>query len=230
MPNLTPPIRNVAEAAAYRDRILAVLPIDNDFQPLMTLYLTETTTVADIQAASASGFVVACKLYPAGATTNSAYGVRDITAIAPVLAEMQRLGLVLCVHGEVTSETLDVFEREAEFVRTVLPKLLADFPTLKIVLEHATTAVAVAAVESASGGRLAATLTPQHLLYSRNALFADAKIRPDYFCLPLLKREGDRRELLRAVHGSAKHLFFAGTDSARHTRDRKLARRVAPVF
>lgn len=223
MPNLTPPVRKVADAAAYRDRILAALPEGTSFTPLMALYLTEETTAADVAEAGACDFVVAYKLYPAGATTNSASGVRDVGNVADALSAIEAAGLVLCVHGEVTDPSLDVFEREAVFVRTVLPRILSGYPRLKVILEHATTAVAAKAIAAEAGsGRLAATLTPHHLLHSRNSLFAGAKIRPDYFCLPLLKREDDRQALLAAIKGPHRRLFFAGTDSAPHTRGSKL--------
>lgn len=224
MPNLVPPIVTVKDAMLYRTRILAALPPTCQFQPLMTLYLTDNTSVADIRDAADCPHVVACKLYPAGATTNSAFGVTSLHNIQSVLLEMERVGLVLCVHGEVTDPNIDIFEREERFVADVLPTLLRNFPRLRIVLEHATTAAAVTAVENAtqSGAFLAATLTPHHLLHSRNALFAGARIHPDMFCLPILKREDDRQELLRAATGNYSHRFFAGTDSAPHTRDKKL--------
>jgi dihydroorotase len=227
MPNLQPPVRTLADAEAYRSRILAALPSGTPFKPLMTLYLTDTTTPEDIRAAAASGFVPAAKLYPAGATTNSALGVTSLDAIADVLSAMQDSGMVLCVHGEVTRDSatgadVDVFDRETKFVRDVLPGLLATFPTLRVVLEHATTADAVAIVQATPGNRLAATLTAHHLLYSRAALFAGAKIHPHMFCLPVLKRERHRRALLAAAAGDDRGLFFAGTDSAPHVRGAKL--------
>lgn len=224
MPNLVPPIRTVSEAASYRARILAALPHGSTFQPLMSLYLTDNTTVDEIKQASESSFVIACKLYPAGATTNSSSGVSNIDNIRPVLRAMQDLDLVLCLHGEVTKSTIDMFDREKTFINDILPALLSDYPRLRIVLEHATTAAAVEAVEAAAaaGSFLAATLTPHHLVHSRNALFQGARLHPDMFCLPILKREDDREALLRGISGPYSHRFFAGTDSAPHTRDSKL--------
>lgn len=227
MPNLQPPVRTVADAEAYRSRILAALPKNASFTPLMTLYLTDSTTPEDIRAAAASGFVPAAKLYPAGATTNSALGVTSLSNIAPVLSAMAETGTVLCVHGEVTKDDLtgedvDVFDRETKFVRQVLPDLLSSYPTLKIVLEHATTEDAVLAVQATPGNRLAATLTAHHLLYTRMALFAGAKVHPHMFCLPVLKRERHRQALLRAIANDDRGVFFAGTDSAPHVRSAKL--------
>ena len=188
----------------------------------MTLYLTDHTTPADIKAAFASRAVVACKLYPAGATTNSALGVTSLDNVSPALAAMQHVGMVLCIHGEATASDIDVFDKEAHFVKHTLPKLLADFPTLKIVLEHVTTADAAEAVTRAPGNRLAATITPHHLLYSRQAIFAGAKIHPHMFCLPILKRETHRQALLKAILEDDEGKFFAGTDSAPHTSDAKI--------
>jgi dihydroorotase len=222
MPNLQPPVRTTADAAAYRARIMATLPADSQFQALMTLYLTDQTSAEDIVEAKTSGFVVACKLYPAGATTNSFLGVTSLESIAPALSAMQDCGMILCVHGEVTGADVDVFDREPEFVSNVLPSLLATYPTLKIVLEHVTTRQAAEMVMSTLGNRLAATITAHHLLYSRSALFAGAKIHPDMYCLPILKREGHRQALLAAVANDDRGLFFAGTDSAPHARGAKL--------
>ncbi len=224
MPNLVPPVTTVTDAMQYRSRILAALPPDAKFEPLMTLYLTDNTTVADIRDAADCPHLLACKLYPAGATTNSAFGVTSLENIRSVLLEMERVGLVLCVHGEVTDPGIDIFEREELFITNILPMLLSSYPRLRIVLEHATTAVAVSAVENAAenGALLAATLTPHHLLHSRNALFDGARIHPDMFCLPILKREHDRKELLRGATGKYSYRFFAGTDSAPHTREKKL--------
>lgn len=228
MPNLQPPVRTLADAEAYRSRILAALPKESSsFQPLMTLYLTDATTPETIRTAAASGIVLAAKLYPAGATTNSAMGVTSLTKIATVLSAMEEVGMVLCVHGEVTrdgatGEDIDVFDRETTFVRQVLPGLLSSYPKLKIVLEHATTADAVEVVQSTPGNRLAATLTAHHLLYSRAALFAGAKVHPHMFCLPVLKRERHRQALLRAIATDERGVFFAGTDSAPHVRSSKL--------
>ena len=213
MPNLKPPVTTTAAALAYRSRILAALPAGVDFEPLMTLYLTDLTTPAEIDAAVASGVVHAVKLYPAGATTNSDAGVTDLARVAPALARMAALGLPLCVHGEVTDPSVDIFEREPVFVQAVLAPLLAAHPTLRLVLEHITTREAAEFV-AAAGPNVAATITAHHLLYNRNALF-EGGLRPHRYCLPVLKAEADRQALLAAVaSGSPK--FFAGTDSAPH--------------
>jgi dihydroorotase len=227
MPNLQPPVRTLADAESYRSRIMDALPDGSTFCPLMTLYLTDSTTPEDIRAATASGFIPAAKLYPAGATTNSAHGVTSLSKIAAVVSAMQDAGMVMCIHGEVTrdgatGEEVDVFDRETTFVKEVLPGLLADYPTLKIVLEHATTADAVDIVQATPGTRLAATLTAHHLLYSRMALFAGAKVHPHLFCLPVLKRERHRQALLQAIANDERGVFFAGTDSAPHVRSAKL--------
>ncbi len=212
MPNLRPPVTTAAQAQAYRERILAALPAGADFQPLMTLYLTDNTAPQEIAAARAAG-VVAVKLYPAGATTNSDAGVTDICKTYATLEAMQREGLLLLVHGEVTDGEIDVFDREAVFIERVMQPLRRDFPELKVVFEHITTQEAAQYV-AASDRFTAATLTPQHLLYNRNALFTGG-LRPHYYCLPVLKREQHRQALLRAVaSGSPK--FFLGTDSAPH--------------
>lgn len=220
MPNLRPPIRTAADAIAYRNRILAALPEGSasHFQPLMTLYLTDATSEEDIVQAKKSDIVVACKLYPAGATTNSALGVTNIKRIYPALEAMQKEGLVLCLHGEATGDDIDVFDREEQFVKTTLPTILESFPTLKVVLEHATTKEAVDIVRSTPGNRLAATITPHHLLYSRQAIFEGSKIHPHMFCLPVLKRERHRKALLDAIASDTEGKFFAGTDSAPHPR------------
>lgn len=222
MPNLKPPIRTLADAQAYHKRITEAIPENSGFTPLMTLYLTDDTTSEDITTAFNSGLVRACKLYPAGATTNSALGVTSLDAIAPALSAMQTIGMVLCVHGEVASPDVDMFDREAEFVTNVLPKLLSTYPTLKVVLEHVTTSNAVEAVLATPANRLAATITPHHLLYSRQALFEGAKLRPHMFCLPVLKREAHRLALVRAIAEDEDGRFFAGTDSAPHTQDSKI--------
>lgn len=222
MPNLKPPVRTVADAAAYRERILAALPDDVSFTPLMTLYLTDHTTPEDIQAAHVSGFVKACKLYPAGATTNSSFGVTSMDKVSDALRAMEQVGMVLCVHGESTAANVDIFDKEAEFVRTILPKVLSDFPSLKIVLEHVTTAEAVEVVNNTPGKRLAATITAHHLLYCRQAIFAGAKIHPHMFCLPVLKRETHRQALLSAIADNKDGKFFAGTDSAPHPESSKV--------
>lgn len=218
MPNLKPPVATVADAAAYRQRILDNLPADMNFTPLMSLYLTDHTSVQEITAAKESGFIVACKLYPAGATTNSHSGVTDISKIYPVLAEMARVGLLLLVHGEVTDQSIDIFDREATFIEQYLRKVVNDFPNLKIVMEHVTTKDAVDFVNSC-GPNVAATITAHHLLYSRNAIFSGG-INPHMYCLPILKRETHREALVAAaISGSPK--FFAGTDSAPHPKHTK---------
>jgi dihydroorotase len=220
MPNLKPPVTTVAQAAAYRERILAALPAGLDFTPLMTLYLTDATPAAEIERARESGFVHAVKLYPAGATTHSDAGVTDLARCRAALARMEALGLPLLVHGEVTDPAVDVFDREAVFVERVLAPLLRDFPDLKLVLEHVTTREGVDFVR-AQGGNVAATLTAHHLLLNRNSLFVGG-IRPHHYCLPVLKREAHRQALLAAAtSGSPK--FFLGTDSAPHARGTKEA-------
>ncbi len=212
MPNLRPPITTAAQAAAYRERILAALPEGSDFQPLMTLYLTDNTPVDEIKRAKDAG-AVALKLYPAGATTNSDAGVTDIRKTYKTLEAMQREGLLLLVHGEVTDPEIDVFDREAVFIDRVMQPLRRDMPELKVVFEHITTKEAAEYVASADA-YTAATLTPQHLLYNRNAIFMGG-LRPHYYCLPVLKREQHRLALLAAAtSGSTK--FFLGTDSAPH--------------
>jgi dihydroorotase len=220
MPNLKPPVTTVALADAYRQRILAALPRESGFAPLMTLYLTDNTPPAEIDAAKASGFVHAVKLYPAGATTNSDAGVTDLKKCAATLARMEALGLPLLVHGEVTEATVDVFDREAVFIERVLTPLLKDFPRLKLVLEHITTSEGVNFV-LAQGSNVAGTLTAHHLLLNRNAIFAGG-VRPHHYCLPILKRETHRLALLAAAtSGSPK--FFLGTDSAPHAKSTKEA-------
>jgi dihydroorotase len=212
MPNLRPPVTTAEQALAYRGRILAALPPGADFQPLMTLYLTDTTTPEAVRRAKAAG-VVAFKLYPAGATTHSDAGVTDIRRCDAALEAMQREGLLLLVHGEVTDPAVDVFDREAVFIDRVMAPLRRRLPELKVVFEHITTADAVAYVAQ-SDAFTAATLTPQHLLYNRNALFTGG-LRPHWYCLPVLKKERHRQALLRAAtSGSAK--FSLCTDSAPH--------------
>lgn len=218
MPNLKPPITSIDEAAAYREKILAALPDRAAFTPLMTLYLTSKTTQAQIRTAADSGFIVAAKLYPAGATTNSDSGIQRIKDLYPIFETMQDSGLVLAVHGEVPNGSVDVFEREAKFIDWYLQPLCEQFPSLKIILEHVTTRVGVQFVEQAREG-IAATVTPHHLLMNRNALF-DGGIRPHHFCLPVLKHERDREALIRAAT-SGNPRFFLGTDSAPHTREHK---------
>ena len=214
MPNLAPPVTTVEAGKAYRDRILAALAPELDFTPLMTCYLTDTLDPAEIERGHAEGVFTAAKLYPANATTNSAHGVTDIKHIYPVLEVMQRAGMPLLVHGEVTSPEIDIFDREAVFIDRVLSRVVADFPELKIVFEHITTADAVAFVESADPN-IGATITPHHLIFSRNAMF-EGGMRPHKYCLPVAKRETHRLALRKAAtSGNTK--FFLGTDSAPHT-------------
>ncbi len=218
MPNLKPPVTTVAMAAAYRERILAARPAGSGFQPLMTLYLTDNMPPAEIDAARASGFVHAVKLYPAGATTNSDAGVTDLSKCAATLARMEQLGVPLLVHGEVTDPAVDVFDREAVFIASVLAPLVREYPRLRLVLEHVTTAEGIAFVR-AGGANIGGTLTAHHLLLNRNAIFAGG-IRPHHYCLPVLKREAHRRALVdAAISGSPK--FFLGTDSAPHAQAAK---------
>jgi len=218
MPNLKPPVTTVPAAAAYRARIRAALPPDSAFEPLMTLYLTDHTSAEEIARAKASGFVHAVKYYPAGATTHSDAGVTAIERAYPALAAMERSGVVLSIHGEVTDPDVDVFDRERVFVDRLLTRIVRDFPALRIVLEHITTSEAAAFV-AAAGPRVAATITPQHLLYSRNALFLGG-VRPHFYCLPILKRDSHRKALVAAA-ASGNPKFFLGTDSAPHARETK---------
>ena len=218
MPNLVPPVRNVDDARAYRERILAALPPGSHFQPLMTLYLTDNTSPADIDAASDSDFVFGAKLYPAGATTNSDAGVTDIARLDAVFERMQARGFMLQVHGEATGSEIDVFDREKVFIERSLERIRAQFPELPIVFEHITTRDAVEYV-AAADDRLAATITPHHLLINRNAMFAGG-IRPHNYCLPIAKREVHRQALLQAASGGNRR-FFAGTDSAPHSQSDK---------
>jgi dihydroorotase len=218
MPNLTPPVTTAAAADAYRERIRAALPHGAQFEPLMTLYLTDTTPVAEIDRAREAGCVVGCKLYPAGATTHSDAGVRDVLRLDAVLARMAETGLVLEVHGEVTDRQVDVFDREARFIETVLAPLAERHPSLRIVFEHITTRSAVEFVLGAREG-IGATITPQHLLMNRNALF-EGGLRPHHYCLPVLKAEEHRQALLAAVARGSPRLFL-GTDSAPHARAAK---------
>ena len=218
MPNLAPPVTTTAQARAYRERILAALPAGSTFQPLMTLYLTDRTAPEEIVTARSSGIVHGCKLYPAGATTNSDAGVTDIRRIDAVLEKMAAIRMPLLVHGELTRPEIDVFDREARYIDEVLEPLRARLPALRIVFEHVTTAAAVHFVRS-QADNVAATITPQHLLLNRNALFQGG-IRPHHYCLPVLKRERDRESLNEAVAaGDAR--FFLGTDSAPHSRAAK---------
>ncbi|NKZ38069.1 dihydroorotase [Oleiagrimonas citrea] len=218
MPNLKPPVATVAQARAYRERILAALPEGADFQPLMTLYLTEATTPDDIAEARESGFVHAVKYYPAGATTNAASGVTDLSRVYPVLEAMQRHGLPLLMHGEVTDSAVDMFDREPVFVERHLTPLRNDFPDLRMVLEHITTREAAQFVQDAPA-HVGATMTPQHLLMNRNAIFVGG-LRPHHYCLPVLKRETHRQALMAAAT-SGDPSFFLGTDSAPHPRHAK---------
>ena len=220
MPNLKPPIRTVEDARGYRERILAALPAGSDFEPLMTLYLTDNTSPDDIASAVKCGFIKAVKYYPAGATTNSDFGVTDIRKCDAVFEAMQSAGLPLLLHGEVADAEVDVFDRETIFIERHLIPLVLRFPKLNIVLEHITTANAAKFVLSASDN-VAATITPQHLLYSRNAIFKGG-LRPHFYCLPVLKREEHRVALLK-VATSGNRKFFLGTDSAPHPRNTKEA-------
>jgi dihydroorotase len=217
MPNLKPPVRSVAEAAAYRDRILAAVPAGLQFEPLMTLYLTDNTAPEEIQAAKAAQFVKAVKYYPAGATTNSDMGVTDLRKCDRVFEAMQEVDLPLLLHGEVTDHTVDVFDREKVFIDRHLIPLRERFPQLRIVFEHITTADAVQYVRSTD--KIAATITPQHLLFNRNSIFQGG-IRPHFYCLPILKRETHRSVLIEAAT-SGDPKFFLGTDSAPHAKDAK---------
>lgn len=218
MPNLKPPVATVELALTYREQILAARPPGSDFEPLMTLYLTEQTTPADIRAAAASEFVHAVKYYPAGATTNAASGVRDLDRVMPVIEEMEKQGLPLLMHGEVTNADIDIFDREAVFIERHLSPLVERFPALPMVLEHITTSQAAEFV-AAGPANLAATITAHHLLLNRNAMF-EGGLRPHHYCLPVLKREQNRQALVAAAtSGSPK--FFLGTDSAPHPKGAK---------
>jgi dihydroorotase len=218
MPNLLPPVLNTAQALAYRERILAHRPADSQWKPLMVLYLTDNTDPAEIERAAASGHVVACKYYPAGATTNSDSGVTHLDNIYPVLARMEKIGMPLLLHGEVTDTEVDIFDREAVFIDRHLGKLISNFPALKIVLEHITTRDGAQFVAEASAN-IAATITPQHLLFNRNQLLAGG-VRPHYYCLPILKRQHHQQALIAAAT-SGDPSFFLGTDSAPHSTHRK---------
>lgn len=215
MPNLKPPVTTTELAEAYRQRILAALPEGMSFEPLMTLYLTDNTPPDEIRRAKDSGFVHAVKLYPAGATTNSDAGVTDLRKCYKTLEVMQEVGMPFLVHGEVTSPEIDLFDREAVFIDTVMKPLRADMPELKVVFEHITTSDAAAYVAEASGP-IAATITAHHLLYNRNEIFKGG-IRPHYYCLPVLKRETHRQALVKAAT-SGNPRFFLGTDSAPHAK------------
>jgi dihydroorotase len=218
MPNLKLPITTTDMAQAYRQRILSAVPAGSRFEPLLTLYLTKSTTTAEIDRARAAGFIHGVKLYPAGATTHSDAGVSDIRQVYGLLAHMEKVGMRLLIHGESTQSDVDVFDRETHFIDTVLEPLLERFPRLQVVLEHITTARAVQFIRGARPG-VAATITPQHLLHNRNAIFSGG-IRPHYYCLPILKRERDREALLEAAT-SGDRRFFLGTDSAPHEKNAK---------
>ncbi|UYH55418.1 dihydroorotase [Qipengyuania sp. SS22] len=218
MPNLAPPVTTTALAAAYRDRILAAVPAGIDFTPLMTAYLTDESDADDLAAGHAGGVLTAAKLYPAGATTNSAHGVTDVANIMGVLERMAEIGMPLCVHGEVTTPDIDIFDREAVFIDRVLQPLVDRLPQLRVIFEHITTMQAVAFVDGA-GPNVAATITPQHLHINRNDILVGG-IRPHLYCLPVAKREQHRLALrAAATSGSAK--YFLGTDSAPHHRHAK---------
>lgn len=214
MPNLQPPITTAARARDYRDRILAALPAETHFKPLLTAYLTDSIAAAEIASGFANGVFTACKLYPAHATTNSDHGVTSIALIADVLETLQRIDMPLLIHGEVTSADVDIFDREAVFIETVLQPLLRDFPGLRVVLEHITTQDAVDFVMS-QGPNVAATITPHHLEINRNAIF-EGGLRPHMYCLPTAKRERHRLALRKAAT-SGNPKFFLGTDSAPHS-------------
>jgi dihydroorotase len=218
MPNLTPPVTDTASAAAYRKRILEAVPQGFSFMPLMTCYLTDNTDTDDLARGAAEGVFTAAKLYPAGATTNSANGVTDVSRLDPVLSRMEAEGIVLCVHGEVTDNDIDVFDREAEFIERHLRRITRDFPKLKVVFEHITTIDAVDFVMNA-GANVGATITPQHLHINRNAMLVGG-IQPHNYCLPVAKREAHRLALRKAAT-SGNPKFFLGTDSAPHERHAK---------
>jgi dihydroorotase len=220
MPNLAPPVTTTAAALAYRERIRAAVPTGLEFTPLMTLYLTDVTPSEEIDRAATSGAVIGCKLYPAGATTHSAAGVTDVRRLDGVFERMAERGIVLQVHGEVTDPSVDIFDREARFIDRVLAPLVERHRTLRVVFEHVTTRAAVEFVRGTRDG-VAATVTPQHLLLNRNALFQGG-IRPHLYCLPVLKRESDR-EALRDAVARGEPRFFLGTDSAPHARHLKEA-------
>jgi dihydroorotase len=218
MPNLVPPVINADLARAYQQRICAELTQQNRFQPLMVLYLTDQTTAQDIIDAKQSGLVFAAKLYPAGATTNSSSGVTDVANIYPVLEQMQQLAMPLLIHGEVTDNNIDIFDREKVFIDTILAPLAAKFTELKIILEHITTKHAVEFVEQGNNN-IAATITAHHLMYNRNHMLVGG-IKPHYFCLPILKRNIHQQALVKAATSGNKK-FFLGTDSAPHSKQAK---------
>lgn len=217
MPNLVPPVVTGKDAQGYRDRILAAIPAENDFTPLMTLYLTETTDPEDVVQAAQNGLIHAVKLYPAGATTNSDSGVTDFEKVRPVLERMAQIGLPLCVHGEVTTPEIDIFDREAVFIETILNPLRKKVPGLRVIMEHVTTKDGVDYI--AGEQDMAGSITTHHLILNRNDLLVGG-IRPHYYCLPIVKREIHRQALLNAaISGSEK--YFLGTDSAPHPTDAK---------
>jgi dihydroorotase len=220
MPNLVPPVTSVEAASAYRARILAALPEGHHFQPLMTCYLTDSLSADEVEKGFQSGVFTAAKLYPAHATTNSSHGVTSIEAIAAVLERMQRIGMPLLIHGEVTDAHIDIFDREASFIETVMEPLRQRYPELKVVFEHITTKEAAQYVE-AGGENLGATITPQHLMFNRNHMLVGG-VRPHLYCLPILKRNV-HQEALRKVVASGNPRFFLGTDTAPHLRHRKEA-------
>ena len=218
MPNLQTPVSTFARADLYRKLILSCLPKSSDFFPVMTLYLTQDLTSADLESASKSGFVKAVKFYPQGATTLSEYGVQSWRQVIPQLEKMQELGLVLCIHGEVTHDDVDIFERESVFLHEQLQPILSHFPDLKVVLEHISTAQAVKFVQQTQRN-LAATITPHHLLLNRNDLLAGG-LRPHHYCLPIVKKQDDQEALVKAaISGDPR--FFLGTDSAPHAKNKK---------
>jgi dihydroorotase len=228
MPNLVPPVTTAAAAAAYRERILAARPVGSDFQPLMTCYLTDATSADEIEKGHAEGVWIAAKLYPAGATTNSQHGVRDLRAIRPVLERMERIGMPVLIHGEATDPAVDIFDREAVFMEQVLLPLLGDQQGLKVVVEHVTTRETTEIVR-AHAPRVAGTITPHHLVINRTSLFQGG-LRPHLYCLPVAKREHHRLALRRAAT-SGDACFFIGTDTAPHTaRTKEAACGCAGVF
>jgi len=220
MPNLVPPVTSVAAAVAYRDRILAALPAEHAFTPLMTCYLTDSLDPGEIEQGFSAGVFTAAKLYPAHATTNSSHGVTSIAAISSVLERMQKIGMPLLIHGEVTHADIDIFDREARFIETVMEPLRKQYPELKIVFEHITTQEAAQYVE-AGNDKLGATITPQHLMFNRNHMLVGG-VRPHLYCLPILKRNV-HQEALRKVVASGHPRFFLGTDTAPHLRHLKEA-------
>jgi dihydroorotase len=219
MPNLKPPVVTTARAKTYRDEIMAALPAGADFTPLMTLYLTDATDPNDVEDGMKQGVVTAAKLYPANATTNSEHGISDIRKAYPVIERMQKIGMPLLMHGEVTQSDVDLFDREAVFIDKVMEPLRRDFPALKIVFEHITTAEAAAYVTENGGATLGATITAHHMVINRNEIFKGG-IRPHYYCLPIAKREKHRQALVDAATSGNKS-FFLGTDTAPHAQDAK---------